>query len=200
MTVDDPDELRPGVNGDRQRSPEDAEVRASRGSAFGEFYVRHKGYIENYIRKQLYLSNCPTPATHFEEVTGDVFTRAQKSLHTFREEEGSYLNWVFAISRNLVKDHVRGACSHEVSLEALTSSAEETGRLPFAEPRAPREDYDKLIWLNDKLKRMPEKYRQVLLLVGHGYDYEEVAKRMGVTANHARQLCFKARRMLRAED
>lgn len=200
MTVDDPDELRPRANGNRQRPPEDAEARASRGSAFGDFYVRHKGYVENYVRKQLYLLNCPTPATHSEEVTGEVFARAQKSLHTFREEEGSYLNWVCAISRNQVYDHVRGACSREVSLEALTSSAEETGRFSFAEPQAPAENYERLIWLKDKLRRLPEKHRQVLLLVGYGYDYEEVSKRMGITANYARLLCFKARRMFRVED
>lgn len=85
-------------------------------------------------------------------------------------------------------------------MEALTSSAEETGRPAFAEPQAPPENYDRLIWLQDKLKHLPEKHRQVLLLVGYGYDYEEVAKRMGITANYARLLCFKARQMLRVED
>ena len=200
MSVYDPDEVRPGTNGDQQRVFENAEVRASRAAVFGEFYVRHKGYIENYVRKRLYLSNCLSPATHSEDVTGEIFTRAQKSLHTFNEKEGSYLNWVCKISRNQVYDHVRGPCTREVSLEALTSSAEQSNQIPFAEPRAPREDYDKLIWLNDKLDRMPEKYRKILRLVGYGYDHEEVAKMMGITANYARQLCFKARLMLKAED
>lgn len=138
MTVYDPDDVRPGTNGDQQQSSENAKVRASRAAVFGEFYVRHKGYIENYIRKRLYLSNCPVPTTHSEDVTGEVFTRAQKSLHTFNEEEGSYLNWVCKISRNQVYDHVRGPCTREVSLEALTSSAEETDRLPSQSPAPSR--------------------------------------------------------------
>lgn len=200
MTVDDPDELRPGADEDQQESLEDAAVRAGGESAPGEFYVRHRGYIENYVRKLLLLSKCRSPAAHSEDITGEVFTRAQKSLSTFSEVKGSYLNWVRTISRNQVYDHLRGPCPREVSLDALTASAEETGRLPFAEPQAPQENYDGLIWLKDKLKQLPEKHRQVLLLVGYGYDYEEVAKRMGITANYARLLWFRARRMLHAED
>lgn len=200
MTVDDPDELWPRANWDRQESPEDAEVPASRDAAFEEFYVRYKERIENFVRSLLYRSNCRSPATHFEDVTGDGVTRARKSLHTFKEEKGSFLNWIFAILRNQVRDHLQGPCAREVSFESLISSAEESKRIHFAEPHAPLENHDKLIWLNDKLKRMPEKYREVLLLVGEGYDYEEIAKIMGINANYARQLCFKARRMLKGED
>lgn len=200
MTVNDPDELWPGADGERQESPEDAEVRASMEAAFEEFYVHHKERIENYVRNLLYRSKCPSAATHFEDVAGDGFARARKSLHAFKEDKGSLLNWIFAILRNQVYDHVHGPCSREVSLECLTRPAEDTGRIHFAEPRAPLEDLDKLIWLNDRLDRMPEKYGQILRLVGYGHDFNEIAKIMGITAINARQLCLKARRMLKAED
>ena len=137
MTVDDPDELWPKAHGDRHESPEDAEVRASLEAAFEEFYVRNKERLENYVRNLLHRLNCPSPAAHVEDVTGDGFTKARKSLDTFKEEKGSFRNWIFAILRNQVYDHLKGPCSRELSLESLTSSAEDTARSHFAEPQAP---------------------------------------------------------------
>lgn len=195
----DPDQLWPKAKWDREESPEGAEMQVSREATFEEFYVCNKERVENYVRRLLYSWKCSSPTSHFEDVSAEVFVRARKSLHTFKEELGPYLNWVYRISRNQVYDHVRGPCTHEVSLDALPSSPEETP-IHFAEPRAPSEDYDKLIWLNDKLDRMPKRYRQILLLIGDGYDSGEIAKIMGITANYARQLCFKARLMLKAED
>lgn len=203
MTVDDPEEPQPGDRSGQRDLPDSAAMQAafsSNEAALGEFYVRYKERIQKFVRRRLHNFNCPDPADHSQDVTADVFIKA-RTYDTFKSEKGTILNWIFGISRNEVRNHLNRRCAREESLDALMSSSKETGQPSFAEPRAPLADYDKLLGLDDKLKEMPEKFRQAFVLrIAYGYEYTEIAEMMEISAAYAKKLCFKARHLLKTEE
>ncbi len=73
---------------------------AGEGSAFDLIYRRHARRVLGYLRPRL------SDREEAEDLTQQVFSRIWESAHLYRSDS-PFLAWVFAITRNVWRDHLR---------------------------------------------------------------------------------------------
>lgn len=123
-----------------------------------------------------------------EDVTSDVFTRLTRALRSYRPGPAPFAAWLLRVGRNAALDHVRAQRS-----------------VPLAEVRAPdtpAEDLarERLEALRTALEALPPDQCEVMLLrFVAGLSPDEVAARMGRSADAVHALQHRARRRLRRE-
>jgi len=71
-------------------------------SAFADVYDHYFPRVYNYVRYHV------RDAETADDITVQVFERALINISGYRPERASFADWLFAIARNAVRDHIRG--------------------------------------------------------------------------------------------
>jgi RNA polymerase sigma-70 factor (ECF subfamily) len=122
-----------------------------------------------------------------EEVVQEVWVRAVQRLHSFKWQS-SFKTWLNLFVIN---------CCHERrrSLKKISESDMVTGE-PAA-GQAPGKEWER-VDLEQAISRLPEGYRQVLILHDlEGYKHSEIAEFLGIAAGTSKSQLFQARKAMR---
>jgi RNA polymerase sigma-70 factor (ECF subfamily) len=159
--------------------------------AFAEIVARHQDDIHRYVRSRV-------PDFHeAQDVTARVFEEAFRSLASFRPERTLFRGWLFGIAGNLCKDWRRDRRNRNSSLIKLFG---DLGSQPdsLAADGAKSEADERSEDVRRAVARLPEKYREVLVLWGvAGLSLNEIARALSLSEPNARQRLSRAREMLR---
>lgn len=145
---------------------------------------------ERVYHLALRMTRDPTLA---EDVTHDAFVRAYERRDQF-DGRGSLRGWVYAIAKNIARDHLRRRASR---LEILEDGGT---RLPAATGTGTRSksNVELRVILEEAVGRLSEEHRSVLLLHEvDGYTHPEIGEMLGLAPGSCRARLSKARAQLR---
>ncbi len=142
-------------------------------------------YLDDLYRYARWLTRDPAVA---DDLVQETMVRAWKSMDRLNEST-SAKSWLITILR---RENAR-----RFERKRLQPSGIPTEELP-----AGRREYDtstEAFALRRALERLPEKYREPLLLqIIHGYSQKEIAEQLGISSAGVGTRLFRAREKLRA--
>lgn len=153
--------------------------------AFGRVYDHFFVQVYRYCAFRL-------PKEVAEDTTADIFVKAWEKLHTYKIKKGvPFAAWLFRIARYSVIDIYRSARGFEEVPEEIP----DTDHFNRAEARAERNDTLRVV--RSALNRLPNRYREILLLTYVSeLPYSEVARVLRMTEGGVRILKLRALRKL----
>ena len=158
---------------------DDALVRAAAEgdrTAFGELYVRYARMVHGILLARV-------PPGDAEDLVQEVFLSAMKQLHGLRTA-AAFRGWLGSIARNRAMDHYR--------------RARETTPLDAMEPAAPRGNAQDAFLVLDQIRRLPEAYRETLILrLVEGMTGPEIAAQTGLARDSVRVNLCRGMKLLR---
>ena len=159
--------------------------------AFAGIVARHQDDIHRYVRSRI-------PDFHeAQDVTARVFEEAFRSLSTFRRERTNFRGWLFGIAGNLCIDWRRDRRNRNSSLIKLFGDLDSQPDSHVGDVKTSDRD-ERIDDVRRAVARLPEKYREVLLLWGvSGLSLTEVARALAINEPTARKRLSRAREMLR---
>ena len=172
--------------------PPDRELaeRAGAGdmAAFEELYHRH------FRRVYALCLRMTANAAEAEDLTQEVFTQLYKKVGSFRGES-AFTTWLHRMTVNIVLMHFRRRQSHpEFTTEEgetpvqIVQGTEDPGAMPVIDRIA----------LEAAIARLAPGYRSVFVLHDvEGYEHEEIAEMLGISAGTSKSQLHKARLNLR---
>lgn len=174
----------PGVTAAEQSAPElagDAGVRAA--------YQAHGPELYRFALRQLRDGGAA------QDVVQEVFLRAWRSAGSFDPEVASLRVWLFAITRNVVVDHVRRSAARPNEVGGTT--AERLSELAGVDGRF--EESVVTGWVvEEALRRVSAEHREALVEVHlRGRPGVEVAVELGVPIGTVRSRVFYGLKALR---
>ncbi|MEW6280682.1 MAG: sigma-70 family RNA polymerase sigma factor [Candidatus Eremiobacterota bacterium] len=141
---------------------------------------------EHYQRILAYATGMLRNRSQAEDVTQEVFLRAQERQRQFRGESSSS-TWLYAIASNLCLDAMRRRSSLGRLLQRLGVGVDRIRS--HEDPLLAREASQRI------LARLKPQSRQVLLLRVHlELSYEEIAEVLSISLSHVGVLLHRARR------
>ncbi|MCU7919407.1 MAG: RNA polymerase sigma factor [Candidatus Thiodiazotropha sp. (ex Epidulcina cf. delphinae)] len=146
---------------------------------------------------QRYLGNFVGDATA-EELTQEVFLKAQKGLVTF-QERSSIKTWLYRIATNVLKDHLKSK-HHRYDQQSITlSELESDGASPKENPLDQTSIRDEMrTCIVEFIHRLPESYSTVLVLSElEGYKIKEIAEILDDSPDTVKVRLHRARMRLR---
>lgn len=153
----------------------------------------HNLYVtyEKYIFRYLYSLTLDYHQT--EELTQETFLRVVKSLPRFRQDS-HVSTWLYGIARNVYLEWKRKTPGLLIRLD------EETLEIP--DEKGTEQELENLetgIILQDILKKMPDHYREILLLRDwQGFSYQEIAIITDRSISWVKVTIFRARKAFKA--
>jgi RNA polymerase sigma factor (sigma-70 family) len=160
-------------------------VKSRKNGAFKMLYESCIGYVYAIVRR--YVSN----ESDHQDVIQEIFARLFLSIHTFDEKKGDFKFWLRRLVINqCMQNHRQGKSpSKLVSIDKVaeeeTEVEEELEELSKAE-------------IEDLLKSMPERYRQVFMLVIiDEYPHKEVGELLGISAETSRSQLSRAKNWIK---
>ena len=138
-----------------------------------------------------------------EDAVQETFTRALDSLAEFDATRGSLESWLFSLSRNVVRDQLRGhhrstelAAMWERIDRSLAQIFEALDRTPLSDDVIARAETRDLV--NMTIAHLPENYRKVLeRKYIAGDSLTALASDLGMSAEATKSLLARARRAFR---
>ena len=126
-----------------------------------------------------------------EDVTQDIFMRVWRALPGYGAQ-ASLSTWIYAISKNACLSELRKRRPH-VSLD---HNADEYDA-EIASLSAPEQDDSATVSVTQVLDRLPERYRQaVILFYMEDKSYEQTAESLGLPLGTVKALLHRARKRL----
>lgn len=126
-----------------------------------------------------------------EDVTQDVFMRVWRALPGYGAQ-ASLSTWIYAITRNACLSELRKR-KPQVSLDQDDDEYD----AQVASLAAPEQDYSATVSVNQLLDRLPERYRQaVILFYMEDKSYEQTAEILGLPLGTVKALLHRARKQL----
>jgi RNA polymerase sigma-70 factor (ECF subfamily) len=183
-------------------------ARAGDGAALGALLEGYRAYLTLLARLQIdgRLRGKADPA----DLVQETFLEVHRSFPRFRgSTEGELTGWLRQVLASNLVDLVRrflGAQRRDVRLEralirGLDRSSEALGRMPVAPQSTPSQQAarrEQGVLLAEALARLPESYREVLILHHlEGLGHADVARRMGRTVDSVKNLWARALGKLR---
>lgn len=162
-------------------------VLAARGdtAAFERVYRAHLSRVFNLARRMA----GPDAA---EELTQDVFVRAWQKLAQFRGD-AAFGTWLHRLAVNVIIERFRSLGAHRERFLADGAAAVEMA------PATPRRHSDLGLDLQAAIDGLPQGARTVFVLHDvEGYQHEEIAGLLGVSAGTSKSQLHRARQLLRA--
>jgi RNA polymerase sigma-70 factor (ECF subfamily) len=142
--------------------------------------ARHSGRVRGFLARRL------SRREDVEEATQDVFVKVHRGAGTY-DPERDFSPWLFAIARNVVRDHLRRARPAPLPLPA-----DPTAGL-FVYESAPR-----AVEVRDAIRRLPDRYRRaVTLKYLAGLSYREAARELSLSEKGFETRLTRARILLR---
>jgi RNA polymerase sigma-70 factor (ECF subfamily) len=161
-------------------------VRKGDSSAFKPFYQSCIGYVYSITKR--YVAN---PSDH-PDVIQEIFARVFLSIKTFDEHRGDFKTWLRRLTINQCIQHYRQGKSPRlhVPLEVVSNqSADDDEQFTQMTPE------EIVVYL----QKMPEGYLQIFMLVIlDGYNHQEVAELLGISAETSRSQLSRAKKWLKA--
>ncbi len=151
--------------------------------AFRALYQRHQGPVYGFLLRR----------TADREIAAEAFQDTWLKVHRFRgtwRRGRPFRPWLYSVAQNTLRDghRKRGRRVLTVDFEA----APQVVAPAQAEPV-------KRMSLDAAVAQLPDKLRQAFLLGAvMGFDHNEVADALGVSADNARTRISRARKQLRA--
>jgi RNA polymerase sigma factor (sigma-70 family) len=127
-----------------------------------------------------------------EELLQEVLLATWEALPRLRDPE-RLLPFVLRIAHNLGASHVRSAVRRPPDLPYEEAVHGHAGPGTGDEPAAERSE-----WLFAAIARLPLKLRQPLMLQLEGFDYEEIAALLGISAENVGVRVHRGRSRLKA--
>jgi len=163
---------------------EDAVARAIRGdgAAFDDIYRLLSGPIYSYLSTQVRRRE------DAEDLTGQVFLEAMRSVRRFSGDASAFKGWLFRIAHNRAVDLARRLGRRP---EATLDEAESIPDLDDPEERAITRVAYQRIWL--AVRALPEQQRRVVTLrLGAGLTAREIAEALGKRLGTVKALQHRA--------
>ena len=156
--------------------------------AFADLYDHYFPRVYNYVR---YRVRYAEPA---DDVTAQIFERALINIRKYSPDRGAFADWLFAIARNCVRDHIRGEKrARWVSLESL---CEQPGDDPAPEEVVVRnETHERLRTAVAGLSNREQEI--VSLKFAAGLTNRSIAGLCGLKEGHVAVILYRAVRRLR---
>lgn len=152
-------------------------------------YLEYRGKVRAYARHHLRNEQ------DAEDAVSQVFLNAHKNWDAYDPARGSHSTWLYAITRNVVRDMLRrSSCAHVDARFDNWEAIRDTRPLP-EDALILEAEADQLAAV---LLRLPERERDILLLRFYsGLPSKEVAARMNLSDANVRYLQSKAIARLR---
>jgi RNA polymerase sigma-70 factor (ECF subfamily) len=156
--------------------------------AFEDLYTRH------YRRVYSLCLRMTANVADAEDLAHDVFLQVQRKLDSFRGDS-AFTTWLHRITVNQVLMHFR---KKSVKSELTTEDGEMPERVdPFSVKTQALPIVDHIA-LSAAIEQLPPGYRKIFLLHDvEGYEHEEIAKLLGISAGTSKSQLHKARMKLR---
>lgn len=126
-----------------------------------------------------------------EDLTQDVFMRAFDRLHQFRGDSGLG-TWLHRVAISVILNAItkrKNATARELPLDPSTAAASRSGAI----------ELDTRDRVRAAVAQLPEELRVVVLLYDvEGYQHNEIAGMMGITAGACRMRLLRAHQLLRS--
>jgi RNA polymerase sigma-70 factor, ECF subfamily len=167
--------------------------------SFAEVHATHRAEVLRFLTRRL-------GAQEAEDLAQEVFAKVALALPEFRGES-SVRTWVFRMARNAAIDRIRQRTVQRAEVGGaqpeLAALNEQDSVRPEREPESSehlliREEMRACI--RDRLERLPEPYRAVLLLSeSGGLADAEIASAVGTSVANAKIRLHRARARLRQD-
>jgi RNA polymerase sigma-70 factor (ECF subfamily) len=137
-----------------------------------------------------------------EDLLQEVFLRIHQHLSTVRDT-GRLIPWIFQLTRNAITDYYRAASRrHEIPGHPLRNSEGDTGAQESISSLHSEEhtshQYDLASCLTPLIERLPEHYREAVLLVEmEGLPQRELSERLAVSLSGAKSRVQRGRDKLK---
>lgn len=131
-----------------------------------------------------------------EDIVGEVVTKMWQARERFNPEKGSEFGWVWTIAKHAVNDAARAKADRKDIGCCWTDDVTEKVESMVGDDEADRELLqDELVGsLYDRLRQ--ERDRRILLYLAEELDYDEIAKREGMTKSAAYMAVYHLRQRL----
>ncbi len=160
-------------------------ARRGDGSAFGELYERHRDAVYRYCLAR------SRSATDAEDLVSEVFLRAMRSLHRYRDEGVPFLAFLYRVARTASIDRSRRAAPGSL----FTLVVEPRSAMDVEADAARASDVDLVM---RALRTIKPEYREVILLRSvEGYSVEETARLLGKDRRAVSNLQYRGLEQLR---
>jgi len=147
----------------------------------------YEQHVDRIFRLALRMTGSAEMA---EDLTQDVFMRAFERLHQFRGESGLG-TWLHRVAITVILNAIakrKAAASREVPLEPSVLAASRSGAV----------ELDVRDRVRAAVAQLPEELRIVVLLYDvEGYQHNEIADLMGISAGACRMRLLRAHQLLR---
>ena len=152
-------------------------------------------YKQHYRRVYSLCLRMTANVADAEDLAHDVFLQVQRKLASFRGES-AFTTWLHRITVNQVLMHFR---KRSVRSELTTDNGEMPESVePFVDRRQTLPVIDRIA-LVSAIEKLPAGYRTVFLLHDvEGYEHEEIARVLGISAGTSKSQLHKARMRLRS--
>ncbi len=125
-----------------------------------------------------------------EDLTQETFVRAIRGLAGFKNSQGRFLPWLFAIARNLAASHYR---SRRLSTTSLDSVPLEASGSPWE--AIVNADENQALWQRAR-ELKPREFEILWLRYAEGFDLAEIGQIMHLNAIFVRVLLHRSRNRL----
>jgi len=187
-----------------------AQAKAGDLHARGTLFELHRTYLGLLARAQ--VGRRLRSKADGSDLIQETFLQAHRHFESFRgESEGEFVSWLRQILTATLANHIRryyGTQRRNVRLEQ--ELAEEIGQsslaleqavaAPHTSPSQRAVGRERAVLVANALTRLPEDYRQVILLSHfEGLDFPAVAQRLGRSEHSVKHLWRRALSRLRRE-
>jgi RNA polymerase sigma-70 factor (ECF subfamily) len=176
-------------------------IRVGDRTAFTPLFEKYQSRIAAFLRYR--ISPAIQHSCEVEDLVQETFLRATREFDRFQYQgQGSFLRWLMSIAGHVAVDTARylGREKRRVEMMPLWSESRPGGANP-ADTKTPsrlllqREGLERLF---DTLNRLPEQYREIILLAKvEGLSTAEMAERLGKSRENVALLLHRALRQFR---
>jgi RNA polymerase sigma factor (sigma-70 family) len=130
------------------------------------------------------------------DICQDSFLKALRGVSQLKDLS-KFSSWLYKIARNTLRDHLRRSIRRRRRLQFAGDLDALPGTLPSSADLSDVEEAERLL---ERVRRLPERYREPLLLrYSRNLTYAEIGEILRISENAVQVRIFRARRMLREE-
>ena len=150
---------------------------------YDQYYDRVRNFIEAKVKNRWAA----------DDLVQETFLRVLLNLHTLKDQE-KLSSWIFRIAANLCQDHFRQSKRNLIPFEDDAAGASSEA----ASLEKQLEQYQMSLWVQEKIKLLPEPLRQVIFLCDIKQEsYQEAADILGISLENVKVRLHRARKRLK---
>ncbi len=158
-------------------------LKSRHGKSQRYVYEQHCDRLMNVVAR--YIQSIQ----HAEETLQDTFIQIFDKIEQYDPDKGKFESWTHRIAVNQALMHLRKVKASKIKFSDLN----ETQRI-ISNEALENFDYEQLLEVIDDLD---EKYATLIKLrVIEGYEFSEIAEKLGLNESYARKILSRARRQL----